>query len=321
MNSEETASRPAPTQAAGERGVLTMLATAGRKEQRRARRWGIFFKLLTFAYLFTLLIMFADFDFGDGGMSDKHTALVSMEGVIFEGEPAGADKIVGGLRAAYKDSNTAGIVLKINSPGGSAVQSRYIYNEIRRLRKKHPEVPLYAVVSDICASGGYYVAAAADAIYADKSSIIGSIGVRMDGFGFVDAIEKLGIERRSLTAGDHKALLDPFLPENTLERAHLQSMLDDVHQQFITAVKDGRGERLADDEILFTGLIWSGEQARKLGLVDDFGSPGFVAREVIGVEDVVDFTQSEGLLERVAGRVGTGIGKVIYGGLLVPVLR
>jgi protease-4 len=204
------------------------------------------------------------------------------------------------------------VILRINSPGGSPVQSGYIYDEIRRLREENPDTPLYAVVTDICASGGYYIASAADKIYADKASIVGSIGVRMDNFGFVDAMQKLGIERRTLTAGENKALLDPFMPENEETKAHMQSMLGEIHQQFINAVKEGRGDRLDTSvEGLFSGLIWTGEAAVKNGLVDELASASYVAREVIGEETVVDYTVQEDILERFAQRLGSTVAQVI----------
>jgi len=230
--------------ASWEREVVTQLAESSLREQRRARRWGIFFKALTFAYIGGILFMFGDASLTKVNINEKHTALIELNGVIADNELASADNIVTALRDAFDNENSAGVILRINSPGGSPVQSGYIYDEILRLREDNPDTPLYAVVTDICASGGYYIASAADKIYADKASIVGSIGVRMDNFGFVDAIDKLGIERRTLTAGENKALLDPFLPENEKAKAHMQTMLSEIHQQFIDAVKPGRGDRL-----------------------------------------------------------------------------
>lgn len=290
-----------------EHNAISKLAAAGLQEQKRARRWGIFFKLLTFAYLTTLLLVYINPQV-DKASSSRHTALVEMNGVIADDELASADNIITALRDAFDNKNSAGIILRINSPGGSPVQSGYIYDEIKRLREKHPDKLLYAVISDVCASGGYYVAAAADKIYADKASIVGSIGVRMDNFGFVDAMKKFGVERRTLTAGENKALFDPFSPVNEQGKQHLQSMLDDIHQQFINAVKTGRGERLhTETEGLFSGLIWTGEQAKSIGLVDDLASSSYVAREVIGNETIVNYTLQEDLFERFAGRIGTSI--------------
>lgn len=304
-----------------ERETLIRLATASLKEQQRARRWGIFFKLLTLTYLVALVFIFVDLEYEDTSKAKEHTALVDIQGIIFEGEEGGADNVIAGLRAAFKDERTAGVILRISSPGGSPVQSGYINNEITRLRKKYPDTPFYAVISDIAASGGYYVAVAADKIYADKASIVGSIGVRMDSFGFVDAIGKLGIERRLLTAGDHKALLDPFLPLSLQEKEHVQQLLDELHNQFIVAVKKGRSDRLANDDILYSGLVWSGEESVKLGLVDALGSSGHVAREVIGAEEIVNFTKKRDWIDRFTDRLGTALARGIETQLLQPSLR
>ena len=293
---------------AWERELLERLATGALTEQRRARRWGILFKLLIFVYLFTLLFLYnADLGEGQGIKLGKHTALIDIEGVIGVPEGVMADDIVGALRSAYEDENTAGIILRINSPGGSPVQSGYINDEIRRLKALHPDIPVYAVIQDICASGGYYIAVAADEIYADKASLVGSIGVIMNGFGFVDTLEKLGIERRLYTAGEHKGFLDPFSPEKEDEVRHVRNMLDNIHRQFIDVVRQGRGDRLKEDKDTFSGLIWSGEKAQELGLVDGLGSAGHVAREIIGVEDILDFTPRETWLDRLSRRVGTAI--------------
>lgn len=298
--------------ASWEREVVTQLAESSLREQRRARRWGIFFKALTFAYIGGILFMFGDASMTKVNINEKHTALIELNGVIADNELASADNIVTALRDAFDNENSAGVILRINSPGGSPVQSGYIYDEILRLREDNPDTPLYAVVTDICASGGYYIASAADKIYADKASIVGSIGVRMDNFGFVDAIEKLGIERRTLTAGDNKALLDPFLPENEKAKAHMQTMLTEIHQQFIDAVKQGRGDRL-DSSVdgVFSGLIWTGEAAVNIGLVDELASSSHVAREVIGAETIVDYTLKEDILERFAERLGSTVAQVI----------
>ena len=298
--------------ASWEREVVTQLAESSLREQRRARRWGIFFKALTFAYIGGILFMFGDASLTKVNISEKHTALIELNGVIADNELASADNIVTALRDAFDNENSVGVILRINSPGGSPVQSGYIYDEILRLREDNPDTPLYAVVTDICASGGYYIASAADKIYADKASIVGSIGVRMDNFGFVDAIEKLGIERRTLTAGENKALLDPFLPENEKAKAHMQTMLTEIHQQFIDAVKQGRGDRL-DSSVdgVFSGLIWTGEAAVNIGLVDELASSSHVAREVIGAETIVDYTLKEDILERFAERLGSTVAQVI----------
>ena len=283
--------------------LLEQLSTEFLRERRAARRWGIFFKLLVVAYVTAFLLMSLPPGWSPAALGQRQiTALVDLQGVIAHGNQASADNVVAGLRAAFENSNTAGVILRINSPGGSPVQAGYINDEILRLRDKYPKIALYAVIEDICASGGYYVAAAADKIYADKASIVGSIGVRMDSFGFVDTMHKLGIERRLLTAGANKGFLDPF---SALEPAHVQhihKLLAEVHQQFINTVLKKRRDKLAQDPALFSGLVWTGERGLELGLIDGFGSSGFVAREVIGAEKIVDFTPRdysiEGLLKR-----------------------
>lgn len=306
-----------------EREMLHKMLMVSVKETRRGRRWGIFFKLLTFAYLFLLLgliLVSNELDVGQATLKE-HTALVEVNGVIAPESKASADKIVTGLRDAFEDKKTKGIILRLNTPGGSPVQSRYVNAEIVRLKKKYPKIPVYAVVVDICASGGYYIAAAADKIYADKGSIVGSIGVLMNSFGFVEGMESLGIERRLMTAGEHKGIMDPFSPLAEEDRAHLQRMLDQLHAQFIETVKEGRGDRLKVDEYpeLFSGLFWSGEEAREIGLIDDFGSSSYVAREVIGVEDIVDFTHEEDVWDRLAERLGAGVAEALarFSGLAV----
>ena len=305
-----------------EREVVTQLAESSLREQRRSRRWGILFKSLTFAYIAAIIYMYGDFSMTKVSLNEKHTALVELNGVISDADEANADSIVTALRDAFDNENSAGVILRINSPGGSPVQSGYIYDEMRRLREKHPDTPLYAVVTDICASGGYYIASAADKIYADKASIVGSIGVRMDNFGFVEAIDKLGIERRTLTAGENKALLDPFLPEDEKTKAHMQTMLAEIHQQFIDSVKKGRGDRLDTNvEGLFSGLIWTGEAALKIGLVDELASSSHVAREVIGEETIVNYTVEQDILERFAERLGSSVAQVISTQILAPSLR
>ena len=266
--------------------------------------------------------MYGDTNISHVNLNEKHTALVELNGVISDKDEANADSVVTALRDAFDNEHSAGVILRINSPGGSPVQSGYIYDEIRRLREKHPDTPLYAVVTDICASGGYYIASAADKIYADKASIVGSIGVRMDNFGFVEAIDKLGVERRTLTAGENKALLDPFLPENEKAKAHMQTMLDEIHQQFIDSVKKGRGDRLDTTvEGIFSGLIWTGQAAVNIGLVDELGSSSHVAREVIGEETIVNYTVKQDIFERFAERLGSSVAQVISTQWLNPTLR
>ncbi|MCK4704373.1 MAG: S49 family peptidase [Gammaproteobacteria bacterium] len=294
-----------------EKKAIIKLAESSLHEQKRARNWGIFFKALTFLYLITLLMMFSSSDISTKKLT-SHTALIDLTGLIAEGEKSSSDNIVMALRDAFKDKNTTGIILRINSPGGTPVQAGYIYDEIIRLREKYPDTPLYAVISDMCASGGYYVAAAADKIYADKASIVGSIGVRMDNFGFVGAMKKLGVERRTLTAGKNKALLDPFAPVDKNVNKHMSAMLNNIHQQFINAVKKGRGDRLKQDiEGLFSGLIWTGEQSLEIGLIDELASAGYVAREVIGEEDIVNFTITDDLLDRLAKRMGATMASIL----------
>ena len=304
-----------------ERRVITKLAQASLNEQKRARRWSIFFKFLVFAYITFVLFMFLEPDMSKAQMAEKHSALVELQGIIADDETASADNIISALRSAFEDAKTKGIILRINSPGGTPVQAGYIYDEIVRLREKYPETPLYAVVSDMAASGGYYVASAADEIYASKSSIVGSIGVRMDSFGVVEAMKKLGIESRLLTAGENKALMDPFSPVDEDARKHLQSMIDEIHQQFIDAVKEGRGERLQESDDLFTGLIWTGVEALEYGLIDKIGSASFVAREVIGAEDIVEYSVEEDVLERLVDRLGASTAKALSKAYLTPQLQ
>ena len=288
--------------------VARAFAHEALREQRLARRWNTFFKALLFLYLLLILLISApSLGLSELFGKDKVTALVDLQGLIANDTLASADNIVTGLRAAFEHKRTAGVIIRINSPGGSPVQSAYINDEIRRLRKKHPETAIYAVIQDICASGGYYVAVAADEIYANKSSIVGSIGVRMDGFGFVDSLSKLGIERRLLTAGENKGFLDPFLPLKDSDLAHADSLLNEIHQQFVDTVIAGRRDRLADAEELFSGYVWTGERGLELGLVDALGSASYVAREVIGAEEIVDFTPRENVFDQFARRIGASV--------------
>jgi len=304
-----------------ERDILRDLAFATITEQRRARRWRIFFILLFFIYLFVTLLIFVEPDWlsGDEDAGKKHTALVEVQGIIAADTQASADKIVTSLRRAFKDEKTAGVIIRINSPGGSPVQAGYINDEIKRLREKYPNIPVYAVATDMCTSGGYYIAAAADEIYADKATIIGSIGVLMDGFGFVGAMEKLGVERRLLTAGESKGFLDPFSPMKEEDLAHIKNVLKDVHDQFVTVVKQGREKSLTekgklellDNPELFSGLLWTGEQAMELGLVDALGSSSYIAREIIKAEKIKDFTSKQNYLDRFAERLGATMARTL----------
>jgi protease-4 len=296
-----------------ERGVIERLATEGLREQKHARRWGIFFKLLTFAFLFaTLFLAIGAFSEATHTCLDKCTAVVEMRGELDADAPASAENIMSGLQAAFKNKGTQGVVLRINSPGGSPVQAGEINDEIRRLRAKYPATPIYAVVEEVCASGAYYVAVAADQIYVDKASLIGSIGVIIDGFGFVGAMDKLGIERRALAAGENKAFLDPFSSLSPQQRDYAQKMITEIHQQFIAAVKAGRGARLKESPELFSGLVWNGARGVDLGLADAFGSVDYVAREVIKAEDVVDFTVKENFTERLARKFGATLAKSVW---------
>jgi protease IV len=290
-----------------ERQTLEKVALAAVQEQRRARHWGIVFKMLLFIYLFALLFVGLGWFSKKDSSPSKHSALVDLQGVISSSSVASAEVVMTGLQDAFKDKRTQGVILRINSPGGSPVQAGHINDEIRRLRSKHPNIPLYAVVEDVCASGGYYVAVAADRIYVDKSSIVGSIGVLMDGFGFTGAMEKLGVERRLLAAGDNKGFLDPYSPLLEPQKEHAQQMLGDIHQQFIGVVRQGRGKRLKETPDMFSGLLWVGQKSVELGLADALGSIDYVAREVIKAEDIVDFTPRENIAERLAKRFGAGV--------------
>lgn len=292
-----------------EREVIEKLAFASLEESRKARRWGLAFKGFIAVYLVVLLLISQISNIGEKSLSGKVTALVDLQGEISSESPAGADHIITGLRAAFEDKSAVGVILRANSPGGSPVQSAAIYDEIMRLREKYPDKPVYAVVTDVCASGCYYIVAAANRIYANPSSLVGSIGVLMDGFGFVEAMKKLGVERRLLTAGENKGVLDPFSPLDDKSRQHAQKMLGEVHQQFIDAVKRGRGAALKPNKEIFSGLFWSGLRAKELGLVDEFGSAGYVAREVLGAEEIVDYTVHENFLQRLTQQLGMAMGR------------
>lgn len=290
-----------------ERQALHDLLTVSVKEQRSARRWGIFFKFLTFTWLFFVLLV-ALGALGKAGQDNAttgpHTALVSLEGTIAAGGDVEGSHVIDSLRAAFEDSNTRAVILRANSPGGSPVQAGMMNDEILRLKKKYANVPLYVVIEDVCASGCYYVAVAADKIFADKASMVGSIGVLMDGFGFTGVMEKFGVERRLLTAGENKGFLDPFSPLRPEQRAKAQVMLNEVHQQFIDTVRAGRGKKLVDHPDLFTGLVWSGATAKKLGLVDEISSVDRVAREVVKIDNIVDFSMKPTWADRVARQIG-----------------
>jgi protease-4 len=295
-----------------EQKMINDLAFAAIKEQRAKRRWGNFFKFIMVIYIGVAIgLIVYPFNSDLDSLSKEHTALINVEGVISSDSAASADKIVNSLRDAYKDEKTKGIILRMNTPGGSPVQSGYINDEIYRLKKKYPDIPVYAVISDVCASGGYYIAAAADEIYADKASIVGSIGVVMNGFGFVDAMKTLGISRRLYTSGEHKAFLDPFSPQNDQEVDHINARLKNIHEQFIEVVKKGRGDKLSNDPNIFSGYFWTGEKALTMGLVDKLGSSSYVAREVIGVEKIKEFSHEDDLIERFTKRLGASFSGVL----------
>jgi protease-4 len=299
-----------------ERRLIERVLLATVEEQRRSRRWKIFFR---FAWLGAFILFLFQFQSNLGssnlGGASRHTALIEVKGLIDAEGESSADHIVEALQQAFGDPRTAGVVLRVNSPGGSPVQAGIIFDEIRRLRAKHSETPVFAVVEEICTSGGYYVAAAADQIYVDRASLVGSIGVLMDGFGFVETMKKLGVERRLLTAGENKAFLDSFSPASDRHVTHAQAMLNDIHQQFIAAVRAGRGERLKDDPQLFSGLVWSGARSVELGLADGLGSLSYVARELIKAEEIVDFSRHENLADRLARRLGAQASQAVASGL------
>jgi protease-4 len=277
------------------------------RDRRSERRWRVFFRLAWLGViLFIVWVLLMQRGHG-AGPSGPHTALLEVRGEIAADEEASAEHLVTALKSAFEDSGAQGIVLRINSPGGSPVQAGIVHDEILRLKAKHHK-PVYAVVDEVCASGAYYIAVAADEIYVDKASLVGSIGVLIDGFGFAGVMDKLGVERRLLTAGENKGMLDPFSPQNDRHKAYAQSMIDQIHQQFIKVVKDGRGQRLKETPETFSGLFWNGEEAVRQGLADKFGSLDFVAREVVKAEEVIDYTPKENVAERLAKRFGAGVG-------------
>ena len=296
-----------------ERGLLEKLLTSTLEEQRTARRWRIFFRFAALgAFLTTLGVLAGWFHLSDyTAVNTRHTAVIELNGVLESKGQVDADAVIDGLRAAFKDPGTVGIVLRINSPGGSPVQAGLINDEIRRLRAANASIPVYAVIEEICASGGYYVAVAADRIYVDKASLVGSIGVLMDGFGFTGTMEKAGVERRLITAGENKGFLDPFSPLNESQRDLAKAMVATIHQQFIDTVKAGRGDRLKSNPDLFSGLLWTGAASIDMGLADGLGSLRSVARDVIKAEELVDFTRTESFAERLAKRAGMSAGQVI----------
>ena len=294
-----------------ERKLLEKIAFSSLNEQKAKRRWGIFFKLAVLVYLIAVLVLVVDWGGSEQLTDGKHTALINLRGTIEAGGDASAEKINGALQSAFEDKGTAGVIMRINSPGGSPVQSGIVYDEIRRLRGKYPDIPLYVVVEDVCASGGYYIASAADKIFVDKASIVGSIGVLMDGFGFTGAMDKFGVERRLLTAGVNKGFLDPFSPQDEKQIEHAQSLLGEIHKQFIDVVRKGRGPRLKETPEMFSGLMWTGSQSVAMGLADDFGTVDSVARDLIKADSILDYSVKENIAERFAKRLGAEMGQSI----------
>ena len=291
-----------------EQKTIEKIASSSLIEQRRSRRWGIFFKLITLLYIGIIIYGFNSMSYSSIPSNEKITALVKLDGVIGSNLEVNADDVINGLREAYAHQGTEAIILSINSPGGSPVQAGIINDEINRYKLIHPNIPIYAVVEDICASGGYYIAVAADQIFVNKASIVGSIGVRMDGFGLEELIKNIGVERRLMTAGKNKGMLDPFLPIVPEQEEFVQNLLNEIHDQFIAVVKQGRGDRLSTDQSIFSGLFWDGNTSIKLGLVDSLGSVGSVARDIVGNENVVDFTTKSSFGERLAEKFGAGVG-------------
>ncbi len=291
-----------------ERQTLEKLVLASVAEQRAARRWKIFFRLLWIGLLAALVwLIYRDVS-PSSSVSKPHTALIEVRGAIAADAEASAQTIVASLRSAFEDPGAQGVVLLINSPGGSPVQAGIIADEIHRLKALHDK-PIHAVVEETCASAAYYIASAADNIYVDKASIVGSIGVMMNGFGFTGLMDKIGVERRLMTAGENKGFMDPFSPQSEAQMRHVQEMLDDIHQQFIEVVRRGRGERLVETPDTFSGLIWSGQRAVALGLADELASLEQVARDVIQAEEIIDYTQRENVAQRLVRRFGAGVGE------------
>ena len=299
--------------------ILSELVRDYLRSQNKSRKWGLLFRLVKYTVVITLLlVVFADGE-GQRGMDKPHgdhVALIDIEGPIASNELASADNIIGSLRAAMETKHSLAVILRINSPGGSPVQAGYVYEEIKRLRGLYPEKKIYAVITDMGASAAYYIAAAADEIYADQASIVGSIGVTMGSFspasfGFTEAMKKLGIERRLITSGESKSLLDPFSPQKEADTSHFKQLLSEIHQQFIERVMSGRGNRLQPSKEMFTGLFWTGNQAQVLGLIDGLGSSAYVARDIIGNDNLFDYTQRPGVFERFSEQFGAGVAQAL----------
>jgi protease IV len=308
-----------------EREILEKLAFANLKEQRAGRRWNIFLRLLTLSLIVYGVWIVLNLTGRDAEVAGRHTALIEIDGTIESGARASAEAVIPALNRAFDDANSVGVVLRINSPGGSPVQAGMINDEIMRLRTKYPRKPLHVVVDEVCASGAYYVAAAADKIFVNKASIVGSIGVMIESFGFTGAMERVGIERRLMTAGENKGFMDPFSPQSEQHRQFAQIMLNEIHQQFIDVVRQGRGDRLKETPDTFSGLFWSGAKAIEMGLVDGFGSLDSVARQELKAEEIVDYTQHEGFGDRLLKKFGMAVGSsaatVLWNRGWQPVLR
>ncbi|MBB4845196.1 protease-4 [Paucibacter oligotrophus] len=306
----ESAAAPAkPVAAPGYEAVLAQFAREYMQDRRSERRWRTFIRMFWLALLvFAAWALFAQQHHHPSATSTPHTALVEVRGEIAADTEASAELLLSALKQAFEDPGSQAVVLRINSPGGSPVQAGIVYDELKRLKAKHDK-KVYAVVEEMCASGAYYIAAGADEIYVDKASVVGSIGVLMDGFGFTGLMGKLGVERRLMTAGENKAMLDPFSAVNPRQQAYAQAMLDQIHQQFITVVREGRGKRLRETPDIFSGLFWNGEQAVKLGLADATGNLDYVAREIVKAEEVVDYTPRDNVAERLAKRFGAAMGE------------
>jgi len=300
-----------------EQQVIEKMVLASVTEQRRARRWGIFFKSVFFLFALFVIIMLSSGgrDSATGGITETHVAVIDVQGIIDAERSANAKDIIESLDEAFKEPKATGIILNINSPGGSAVQAGLVYDEIMRLRKENPEKKVYSVISDSGASGAYYIAAASNEIYANRASLVGSIGVLMDGFGFVDTMKKIGVERRLFTAGEHKGWLDPFSPEKPEDVAFLKDLLDTIHTQFIDSVREGRGDRLKENPEIFSGLAWSGEQAVGLGLIDGLGSMNSVASHFFNTDNLVDYSHKETFFERLSGEFPKAIANELVGNI------
>jgi protease-4 len=308
MNDDLLTTSDAPPKSGWERGFIEKLAMEALREQRLRRRWGIFFKLTFLIVIIGCLYLFSDLGSGDIENLGPHTALIEINGAIESDGSGSAQSVIPALNRAFSDANAVGVIMRINSPGGSPVQAGMINDEMLRLRKEYPQKHLYVVVDEMCASGGYYIAAAADKIFVNKASVVGSIGVLMDGFGFTSLMEKAGVERRLMTAGENKGFMDPFSPHSEKQKAFSQAMLNDIHQQFIDVVRKGRGARLKETPETFSGLFWIGSKAVEMGLADGFGSIDLVARDIVKADVIVDYSQKEGLPERVLKKFGASIG-------------